>query len=358
MPDLGDELVFGGYNTVRGGLYRTGNVKRNGRMGTIVGARKGRAGVKNPLRVSWTNPITGAVAWSKPSERADRAMAKKYGSRWTGYKEALKWDGTWAVEKIPGSKGTFKLGQLKRRPNSFSPWTTKINQYMVNPEGQTVENPEYLKALQSLKAGSKTKKGKIGWLFKPQPTLASQYNESRASRALQTGNYLDQTALADATYRQGANERQLRSDAANIDYADAKRKLAEKSIGDRSLIDSRAAKAGVAFSQGRLNAQNSYTKSLAEDLASRNAGFTKNMFSIGAEDASAVALREASKRAALNSSVDVLRQQDQAYLSTNTPVAYRTSAKYPELRKRGKDWVPYNPKTRQYDPRPQVMKTF
>lgn len=346
MPDLGDSILYGGYTTKRGkdrwtkGRYMGGrrvNKTPTGYKTVYVSTKTGKRQVGRMPTDYLSNPSKYTVTNNVPQYGGDGRSF---------YNTAGRWQYPGRGKRIPGK-------------TTMTPWNKSITQFIVDKSGNIVDNPNYINALKSLKAGSKTTSGKAGYVFRPGKTLASTYDESRMSRALQTGNYMDQTALADATYRQGANERQLRSDSLNVDYADAKRKLAEKSISDRSQIDARAAKAGIAFSQGRLNAQNSYTNSLNEDLASRNAAFTKGMFSLGAEDAASVAVRDAGKRAALNSSVDTLRQQDQAFLRTNTPVAYKPNAAYPELRKRGKDWVPYNPRTKKFMPRPSdVLRSF
>jgi hypothetical protein len=176
--------------------------------------------------------------------------------------------------------------------------------------------------------------------YDPMPSI-NTYDKTRASRALKDGTYLTQQAQINDTYRQGANERGLRTQTYDIDYNDAKRRLAEKSITDRAQLDARAAKSGVLFSQGRMNAQNNYSRVVNDQLASSQANYNKGMFQIGAEELAAKSLRDNSNKGNLSLAVDRTLANDRANLKAITPRYYAPTAQYQYLGKRGNDYIPY-----------------
>lgn len=131
-------------------------------------------------------------------------------------------------------------------------WSENISEFIQDPAGNTIKNPLWSAPV---KQGGMYNGQKVTYVKTPTKWSAPLDPSLRVET---DSEFLLGKNSADNAYNNDVNARQRNLDLTNLNYGQSKLKLAQQRTQDLSGIDQRAARAGIAFSQGRLNARNRY----------------------------------------------------------------------------------------------------
>lgn len=206
--------------------------------------------VRNPSK-GWSNGKIGGRIYDPTTKSGYSAWA--LAQRQAGYRP-MPWD-MWVKQLQKTKDNNFQWLDSKHTKYSTGTtqqWSKNISEFIQDPAGNTIKNPLWATPT---KQGSLYEGQKVTYAKTPSKWSAPI---DPALRVETDSEFLLGKNSADTAYNSDVNARQRNLDLTNLNYGESKVKLAQQRTRDLSGIDQRAARAGIAFSQGRLNARNRY----------------------------------------------------------------------------------------------------
>jgi hypothetical protein len=185
----------------------------------------------------WVRKSTGAESLLPPS--------KKYAGLYTK---------TTRLKNIPGSDAVYGTRTKSEKFKDFKKWSDYVDEYIQDSNGNRILNPLWSRPFGE---GADFNGQKIGYVKSPSKYKAPIDPSLRVNT---DSEFLLGQNSANTSYNSDVNARQRNLDLTNLNYGESKLKLAQQRTQDLGGIDQRAARAGVAFSQGRMNARNRYDR--------------------------------------------------------------------------------------------------
>jgi hypothetical protein len=230
---------------------------------------------------------------------------------------------TWhrrTVAQYSGGHGPYRDPNktVKSKQTGYNPWSQSVSEFIQDAAGNAIKNPLWNAPV---KQGSSYNGKKVTWSKTPSRYSAPIDPELRVNT---DSEYLLGNSTANTAYNSDVNQRQRNLELTNLNYGDSKMRLAQQRTQDLRNIDQRAARAGVAFSQGRVNARNQYDTNYNANADRAYASNLAANTQFGTQNTDAAAVRNNTLAQVRQNVIDKLSARDEQDKLANPTINWQT----------------------------------